>query len=81
MLLVANDPAVPKKDDKAIMGKFCSSPAFSCLTEEKTINAVMVCAEKMTKGGRLAGFKVLEGISRLAGIGPILGQVIHRQKV
>ena len=81
MLLVANDPAVPKKDDKAIMGEFLSSAAFSGLAEEKTINAVMVCAEKMTKGGRLAAFKVLKGISRLAGFGPILLQVTHRQEV
>ena len=81
MFLVANDPAVPKQDDKTIMGKFPGSPSFLRLAEEKAIDAVMVCAEKMAESLRFASFEIVEGVGRLAGIGPLLVQVIHRQEV
>ena len=80
MLLVADDPAVPKQDDKTIMGEFTGSPSVPRLAEEKTIDAVMVCAEKMAESLRFASFEIVEGVGRLWGIGPVLVQVIHRLK-
>ena len=81
MWLVSDDPAVPKQDDKTIMGKFFGSPTFPPLAEEKTIDAVMVNAKKMTEGFGFTHFEVVEGVGRIGGTGPRLVQFIHRQEV
>ena len=80
MFLISDKTAIPKQDDKTIMGEFAGSPTFLCLAEEKAIDAVMVCAKKMAESFRFAGFEIVEGVGRLWGIGPVLVQVIHRLK-
>ena len=81
MFLISDKTAIPKQDDKTIMGEFAGSPTFLCLAEEKAIDAVMVCAKKMAESFRFAGFEIVKWVGRLGDIGPRLVQVIHRQEV